>query len=110
MSAATPPRSYNARAEWLWLSGSLVVLVLSAILSTTPDVVSLFGTEIPPLCPYRWATGMKCLGCGLTRSFVFMGHLEVGSAFDAHRLGPALFLAVAIQVPLRVYRLWRYRH
>ena len=97
-------------AERFWLGLCSVVILLSVLLSTTPETASLWGWDIPPLCPFRLASGYDCLGCGLTRAFVFMGHGEITAAFGVHKLGPALYAFLAAQVPWRIYRLWRHRH
>ncbi len=74
------------------------------ILEPSVGAVSLFGHRIPTLCMFRLLTGHRCPGCGLTRSFTFMGHGRVAEAFHLHVLGPALYVLVAAQIP---YRLWR---
>ena len=66
------------------------VFLASVLLDTTSEQVTLFGWDVPALCAWRNMTGMECMGCGLTRSFVFMGHLqfiEVGQG-DLSDLGP----------------------
>jgi hypothetical protein len=103
-------RDIYPSAERFWLGLSAVVIFLSLVMSTTPDVASIAGWSIPPLCPLRALTGLECPGCGMTRAFVFMGHAEFASAFATHKLGPALYAFVAAQVPWRVYRLWCHRH
>ena len=96
-----------------WDSGVLLlcslVIAASILLTPTDEVVSLFGIDIPELCTLRRLTGMSCPGCGLTRSFTYMGHLDVLSAFRMHRLGPLLYTFVLVQPPLRLIRLWRAR-
>ena len=79
------------------------------VLTTDTQAVQLFGWTLPPLCPVKLLTGHDCLGCGLTRSFVFMGHGELGAAFGRHKLGPLLYLIVLAQVPLRAALLWQGR-
>jgi hypothetical protein len=96
-------------SERFWLYSCATVVFLSVVLSTTPEVVSFLGFDVPTLCPFRWLSGLDCYGCGLTRSFVFMGHGELSSAFGVHKLGPALFSLVAGQIPWRIFRLWRHR-
>jgi len=44
-------------------------------------------------CVFHAATGLPCLACGLTRSFVFTAHGNFYSAFNMHLLGPLLFVA-----------------
>ena len=98
------------------LLGHLILLLVCAgivaasmILSPTDAVVSLGGFEIPELCMWRRMTGLGCPGCGMTRSFTYMGHGQLVDAFRLHRLGPILYIVVAAQIPLRSYRLWLLR-
>ncbi len=69
----------------------------------------MFGWDIPPLCLFSNLTGMDCFGCGLTRSFTYMGHGDVAAAFARHMLGPLFYVLVVAQVPLRTWRLWQTR-
>jgi uncharacterized protein DUF2752 len=41
----------------------------------------------PVICPFRLATGLPCPGCGLTRSWVFIAHGELGAAVRANPFG-----------------------
>lgn len=96
--------------QW-WFGDAVVmavcalILVLSMVMSPSPGILTLFGVEIPVLCTFRNLTGLDCPGCGLTRSFVFLGHGQLGSAFQMNWLGPPLFAAVALQIPMRIYRM-----
>lgn len=83
------------------------MLVLSSVFTPSDSVLTLFGWEVPPLCLWNNLTGIDCPGCGLTRSFTWMGHGDVVASFDRHRLGPVLYLAVWVQVPLRLRRILR---
>lgn len=83
------------------------VVAASMILTPGAEVVRLFGWEVPPLCMFSNIFGVECFGCGLTRSFTYMGHLQPAEAFARHMLGPVLFVLVASQVPLRAVYLWR---
>jgi Protein of unknown function (DUF2752) len=82
----------------------LVVVVASALMTPGADGVSLFGWDLPGLCTFRNLTGLRCPGCGMTRSFVYMGHLDPLAAFRMHLLGPLLYLFVAAQVPWRAWK------
>lgn len=85
--------------------GSIVLIAL--LMQPTVAQVSLFGWEVPTLCGFRLLTGAGCPGCGLTRSFSFMAHLQPVQAFQMNPMGPPLFLAFASQVPYRTYTLLR---
>lgn len=50
----------------------------------------------PALCPFRRLTGVPCPACGLTRSFVEMGNLDLASAAAMHALGPLLWMVFAL--------------
>jgi hypothetical protein len=95
-----------------WFADAFVLLVCggivgaAALLTPGPDVVSLFGVDIPVVCGFRRFTGWPCPGCGLTRSFVYAAHGQLAASFGAHVLGPVCFALVASQVPWRSWRLY----
>mgnify|MGYP001998167492 CR=1 FL=1 len=93
-----------------WLLGlSGAVLLASMVLTPSREAVTLFGWVVPPLCMFSNLTGIDCLGCGLTRSFTYLGHGNLKSALDLHRLGPIFYILVLSQVPFRAWRLWKTR-
>ncbi len=84
-----------------------LVVLASVVLTPSDESVSIYGWEVPPLCIFSNLTGLDCLGCGLTRSFVYLGHGDLSAALDRHRMGPIFYILVLSQVPLRAWRLWR---
>jgi len=64
------------------------------------------GWTLPGTCASRELFGLNCPGCGLTRSLVSLAHGEWEGAQRHHRLGWLVALAVAIQIP---FRLWAIR-
>jgi hypothetical protein len=89
------------------LIASVLVVTASVLLTPDPLQLSLFGWQLPPLCLFRALTGHDCPGCGLTRSFTYMGHVDPVTAFRMHVLGPLLWGAVAAQIPWRIVKLIR---
>ncbi len=75
---------------------ALTLMVLSISVMVTPDLV-LRATDVGLpwfyVCPFFEVTGIPCLFCGMTRSFMAMGGLDIGQAFIFHPLGPVLFMA-----------------
>jgi hypothetical protein len=69
-------------SAWLTPVGDQVVLPGGASLGTT--------------CWFRAAVGIDCPFCGMTRSFVALGHGDVAAAFRFHPAGPLLFAAMAV--------------
>ena len=96
-------------SDLLVLAVCAVVLGLSIALHNAPDGRVSLGREgsssLPALCPFKRATGLDCPGCGMTRSFVAVGHLDLRSAWQYHRLGILLYALVALQIPYRLLRL-----
>lgn len=37
-------------------------------------------------CPIRWITGISCAGCGMTRAYLSLLHLDIRQAFIYHPL------------------------
>jgi len=89
------------------LFGAIAVIALSVILTADPNGVYIFGWQLPESCVFKRQWDMDCLGCGLTRSFVYMGHLDPRGAFERHLIGPLLWAATAFQIPYRAWRLYR---
>ncbi len=85
----------------------LGIVVVAAIITPSDEMLSLFGQDIPVMCSFRRYFGIGCPGCGLTRSFTYMAHLDVRGAFAMNWMGPPMFLLVLSQVPYRAYTLWR---
>ena len=94
-------------ADLILLVGSALIVLASVLLTPDPAHLSLFGWQLPPLCLIKAVTGHDCPGCGMTRSFTYMGHLDPGTAFRMHMLGPVLWAAVAVQIPWRIVKLLR---
>ncbi len=69
---------------WLVLAGSVLTPLPGA------DGISLLG--LPPLCAFRWVTGIGCPGCGMLRSLVCCGHGDLARAIAFHPIGPLVFL------------------
>lgn len=77
---------------------ALLLLVFAISVLVSPDfVMRASGAELPLLyvCPFFALTGIPCLFCGMTRSFMAMGNLELSQSFTFHPLGPALFVLLA---------------
>lgn len=53
-------------------------------------------------CPIRFLTGISCAGCGMTRAWLSLLHLDLSSAFSYH---PLFWLPV----PVAAILLWRHR-
>lgn len=94
-------------ADVVLLVGSALIVLASVLLTPDPNHLSLFGWQLPPLCLIKAVTGHDCPGCGMTRSFTYMGHLDPVTAFRMHILGPVLWTAVAVQIPWRIVKLLR---
>ncbi len=100
-------------SEELILSGlALIVILISLWIEMNPDGdliarAPFSGKEIllPDLCWFKAITGFPCPGCGLTRSFVAMGHMNPVDSFCYNPAGPVLFLLFMAQAPYRTVRM-----
>ena len=104
---ADPGLGRRLRPDLHVLGVSVGITVLSMILTPSDSVLELFGWPVPPLCLFKALLDIECWGCGLTRSFTFMGHGDLDAAFAMHKLGPLLFGLVAAQIPYRAARVLR---
>jgi hypothetical protein len=77
---------------------ALLVLIFAVSALVTPDFqLRLVGWSIPHFSgsPLFVLTGIPCLLCGMTRSFLAMGSLDIRQAFLFHPLGPFLYILLA---------------
>ncbi len=65
----------------------------------------LFGLKWPCRCSLYSGYGIKCGLCGLTRSFCAIGEGDLRKAAGFHRLGPAIFGYMVMQIAYRIYAL-----
>jgi Protein of unknown function (DUF2752) len=100
-----PGPQRHVRYHLLLLAGCLTVLALSCVMTSHDRQVFLGPSpslQLPELCIFHIVTGCDCPFCGLTRSFIDLGHGRVRRSFAHHRLGPLVFLIVVLQVPYRL--------
>lgn len=97
----------RARGDLQLGLGALVVTALSLLLTPGDSALTLLGWQLPPLCLSQIVLDRACFGCGMTRSFTYMGHLDLDGAWRLHKLGPALYVLVAAQIPYRAWRVAR---
>lgn len=77
--------------------GAAALAGLGVVAVTVSMVWTTHGVEHgPELCPFRAMTGLPCPGCGLTRSWVFLGHGDVGAAVGFNAFGPVLFVVMVV--------------
>ncbi|MEI7832336.1 MAG: DUF2752 domain-containing protein [bacterium] len=61
--------------------------------------VALFPSSVPPLCLFRITSGYDCPGCGMTRGFAALAHLDILSAIRYNPFSPIVFIiAVALWI------------
>lgn len=89
---------------WILLVACGIVLA-AAMLEVLPDqrvaVKGLRRYPLPNACQARATLGVKCPGCGLTRSFVHLAHGDWQSSVQTHRLGWLMAAVVLFQIPYR---------
>lgn len=81
------------------LTGLLAMLSISVMFAPDSHArLSSVDASFPSIlfCPFLELTGLPCLFCGMTRSWMAMGGLDMGEALRFHPLGPALFALTAM--------------
>jgi hypothetical protein len=88
-----------------------VVWVLAFLLVEVPGgrvaVRGFSRFPLPETCASRTWLGVKCPGCGLTRSIIHLAEGDWRASWHAHRLGILMGLVIAFQVPYRLLALRR---
>lgn len=95
-AAAGPRLERLAPGERLRNEGALFALLV-AVLAASFALPALRSRHLLPgiPCLFRTVTGLPCLLCGMTRSFVFTAHGDIAEALRMHMLGPPLFFLAA---------------
>lgn len=97
----------TARVRWhrQMLVVALAVLVLAGCLQVLPGgrvaFIGLAAYPVPPSCMSWELFGIRCPGCGLTRSFVHLAHGDWRASLAVQPVGWVLMLAVVAQLPYR---------
>ena len=96
------------------LAIACVVWVLAFLLMEVPGgrvaVRGFSQFPLPESCTSRTWLGVKCPGCGLTRSIIHMAEGDWRASWHAHRLGILMGVVIAFQVPYRLLSLRRPEH
>jgi hypothetical protein len=98
----------RARHREMLLVATVTVVAACLLQVRSDDRVALRMLDslpLPPTCLSQQIFGVKCPGCGLTRSFVDLAHGDWECAWKHHRLGWLLALAVLLQFPYRILSL-----
>lgn len=63
-------------------------------------LIPLINLPLPELCTFRRQLSLDCPGCGLTRSFIYLAHGNVASAWNLNWVGVIIFGYTLVQLPL----------
>jgi len=97
------PENRPAGHQVLGARATLIQAAIAGLGLATVSASFLYAPLVqhgPILCPFRLLTGLPCPSCGLTRSFCAMSHGHLVQALTEHWMGPALFAATALAVPI----------
>ena len=60
-------------------------------------------------CPIRWITGIPCAGCGMTRAWIAVLHLNFCDAYYYHPLYPLPLVALILFLMKKKIKPWVYK-
>lgn len=116
---ATSPATIDPRdvsAGWpfhalLLVLCSIVIVLAVAMEVEGPTQVRLPGMQgpLPDICMMKRSFNVDCPGCGMTRSFISLGHGQIGRSLRFHPLGWLMFSVILFQIPYRIAQLHRLR-
>jgi hypothetical protein len=93
------------------LAVACVVGVLAVALVELPDGrVAVRGFPqypLPPACVSQSVLGVRCPGCGLTRSIIHLAEGDWRASWHDHRLGGLMAAVIIFQIPYRLLALRR---
>jgi len=93
------------------LAIACAVGVLAFALQELPDgrvaVRGFSRVPLPQTCASRAWLGLRCPGCGLTRSIIHLAEGDWRASWHNHRLGGLMAVVIALQIPYRLLALRR---
>jgi hypothetical protein len=107
-----PYAASNASYHGTILILASAVVFASAVLTVRDGqqvIIPVVDTALPGTCTFHKLTGYPCPGCGLTRSFISVGHGQLRAAWRYNAAGLLFFAVVAFQIPYRLFQLYRIR-
>jgi hypothetical protein len=108
-ASARARRQVKRHREVLFIS--CVVWLLAFLLHELSDgrvaVRGLPQFPLPQMCMSRSLFGLRCPGCGLTRSIIHLAEGDWRASWHDHRLGGLLAVVIAFQIPYRLDALCR---
>lgn len=78
-----------SRLKYGWKCISMNKKILKILLYNSWIIVGIY---IFYRCPFDYFLGIPCLGCGMTRAFLSLIHLDIKNAFYYHPLFPIIIL------------------
>ena len=107
-------RARQVRWHRQMLAIAAAVCVLAFAHKELPDgriaARALPQIPLPQTCASRAWLGLKCPGCGLTRSVIHLAEGNWRGSWEAHRLGALMALWIVSQIPYRLLALRRPEH
>jgi hypothetical protein len=82
----------------IWLTLLSTVLAVSMVLSPELFVERCRDPSAGGVCLFKRMTSVPCPLCGMTRSFVYAGHLKIVDSFFHNPAGLVLFLYMVIYI------------
>jgi hypothetical protein len=105
LGPAAPSAASKARHAWL-LGAAVAIVIMSLALEVRPgERIALAGFSdypLPHTCYSRTLFGVRCPGCGLTRSFIHLAHGDWRASWQVHPVGWLLAAIVLFQFPYRI--------
>jgi Protein of unknown function (DUF2752) len=106
-----PPSTRGVRRHREVLVIACAVWLLAFVLHELPDgrvaVRGLSQFPLPHTCASRAWLGLRCPGCGLTRSIIHLAEGNWRASWHDHRLGGLMAIVIALQIPYRLLALRR---
>ena len=89
------------------------ILLLSLLLRVQDSgavyIPSLEKYPLPESCIVKQISGTECPTCGLTRSFIAIGHSHFTAAWHFNRVGIFVYLYVILQASYQAFILWKWK-
>ena len=96
--------------RWMLAIAITIVILAFALVEVSDSRVALRGFTdhpLPETCMARRLFGLRCPGCGLTRSTIHLAAGDWRASWRSHHLGGMFAALIVLQIPYRLIALRR---
>ncbi len=83
------------------------IIALSILIAMFAGSIIINNPDFPyGICIFRTITGIPCPSCGMTHSFVNIGHLKITDGFKYNIMGPFMYFFMLVGIIVLTFEIY----